>query len=114
MIGGVPPAGQSEKPLKVMIGEPLVMPLDAAAGWFFHGTRFTSSLSTKAYPPLNSFTARWPRTFVSVKSSLLLCRVTWVRYDGCLVGSGGKTRASRWGSFPTGPREGALREGEKL
>src|SRR4029450_4194585 len=96
MICGMLPSGPNVKPLKLMIGEPLLMPLEVAAGWFFHGTRDTSWLSTRAKPPFTSFTARVPSTFVNVTSSLSLWRVTCVRRDGCLVGVGRKSASSGW------------------
>src|SRR4029453_14975386 len=95
-IFGMLPWGQNWKQWKLMVGEPLVMPLEVAAGWFFHGTRDTSWLSTRAKPPFTSFTARVASPFVNVTSSLSLWRVTCVRRDGCLVGVGRKSASSGW------------------
>lgn len=66
------------KPVNVMRGEPVVMPL-AFCQWFDHVVRFSLARLKNAYPTLTSFTARFENTCVSCPiPSLLFSSVVFV------------------------------------
>ena len=59
------------KPVNVMRGDPVLMPL-ARCQWFDHVVRFSFSRPNTASPPLISFTARLLRTCVNRRRNSLL------------------------------------------